>query len=137
MLLAIIIGHVAVTPYTKVEETFQVNNIYDHIYLLDDIQNYDFQEFPGVVDRTFLSSLLVSVFAFPFKYLLSALGLSCFYMLHICKIRILLTSKLARIVLGIMNFAALKVLRNSIMTVYKDKELHKAFFIVMYYQFIF
>jgi len=56
--------HVLAAPYTKVEETFQVNNIRDHLYLgIIDISNYDFIEFPGVVYRTFISSLLVASIA--------------------------------------------------------------------------
>lgn len=102
-LLCIIVGHVLITPFTKVEETFQVNNMYDHIYLMTDIKNYDFQEFPGVVDRTFISSLLITFFAFPLKYIFEILGISRFYMLYV-----------TRIILGVLNFIALKILRNSI-----------------------
>jgi alpha-1,6-mannosyltransferase len=83
LLIACIVGHVLINPFTKVEETFQVNNIYDHIYLVNDVKNYDFNEFPGVVDRTFISSLLNAVFAFPLKYVLKSFELSCLYMLYI------------------------------------------------------
>lgn len=98
---------------------------------MDDIGNYDFQEFPGVVDRTFISSLMVAVFAYPFKFVLTGLGLSCLYMLHICKHQSINLVRIARIILGVMNFISLKILRNAIMDVYKDKELYNAFFIVI------
>lgn len=37
----VIIGHVAINPFTKVEETLLTNGMYDHIYLGTDIPNYD------------------------------------------------------------------------------------------------
>ena len=103
-------AHVLYTPYTKVEETFQVNNIYDHLYLGLNKADYDFQEFPGVVDRTFISSLLVAVGCIPFKILLQVLGFgNCFYMLYVSKIKVV--SLIGRIVLGTMVLISLKSIR--------------------------
>jgi alpha-1,6-mannosyltransferase len=85
MLILTMVGHVVLTPYTKVEETFQINNIYDNIYLMTDTKNYDFKEFFGVVERTFISSLMIAIPAFPFKYILPELGLSTYYMLILSK----------------------------------------------------
>lgn len=78
--------HVLAAPHTKVEEIFQVNNIYDHLYLMDDVANYDFIEFPGVVYRTFLSSLMIAGLAFPFKAVVKTLGGTTFHMLVISKV---------------------------------------------------
>lgn len=67
-LILYIIGNVILIPHTKIEEIFQVNNIYDHIYLMDNIKEYDYIIFDGVVYRTFLSSLMIAAIDFVFKY---------------------------------------------------------------------
>ena len=78
-------AHIFMAPFTKVEEIFQVNNIYDHIYLMDDIPNYDYIEFPGVVYRTFISSLMIAVIDFPFKSIMHSSGFTCYHMLLLSK----------------------------------------------------
>jgi len=60
-----------------------VNNIYDHIYLGSNIKDYDFIIFDGVVYRTFLSSLMIAVVIYPFKFAIKALGLTPYSMLII------------------------------------------------------
>lgn len=123
------IVHVFAAPYTKVEEIFQVNNIYDHIYLMQDVKNYDFVEFPGVVYRTFISSLLIAFFDFPFKYLFKALGLTCFSMHILCKLNLLMW--IARLTLGLLNFASLRYLRKQVRMKYADPYISNAFFLVI------
>ncbi|KAG5043047.1 hypothetical protein JHK87_006962 [Glycine soja] len=63
--------YVITVPYTKVEESFNVQ--YDHL------------EFPGVVPRTFLGALLVSIIASPFVLTASLLHLPKFYALLIVR----------------------------------------------------
>lgn len=84
-MLASIIASVVLIPHTKIEEIFQVNNIYDHLYLGKNIEEYDFIIFDGVVYRTFLSSLMIAVINFPIKFLIQGLGLTSYSMLIICK----------------------------------------------------
>jgi alpha-1,6-mannosyltransferase len=119
--------HVIAAPYTKVEETFQVNNIRDHLHLgIIDISTYDFIEFPGVVFRTFISSLMVAAVAWPFKPILSIMGFNCYHMLVLCKTNFLM-NHIGRIILGMMNIGALKVLKVYAYEKYRDKHLNKAF----------
>jgi hypothetical protein len=63
-----------------------VNNIYDHIYLMENIKDYDYIIFDGVVYRTFLSSLMIAILDFPFKFLIAKLGLTTYSMLLICNL---------------------------------------------------
>ena len=54
LLAAITTAHVVLAPYTKVEESFNIQAIHDLCHLGHNIQQYDHLEFSGVVPRTFI-----------------------------------------------------------------------------------
>ncbi|ORX47867.1 hypothetical protein BCR36DRAFT_85397 [Piromyces finnis] len=70
-LFIVMVTYIIMCPYTKVEESFNLQATHDIlIYGVKDISKYDHFEFPGVVPRTFVGSLILSGMVYPFKNLL-------------------------------------------------------------------
>ncbi|XP_021899994.1 dol-P-Man:Man(7)GlcNAc(2)-PP-Dol alpha-1,6-mannosyltransferase isoform X2 [Carica papaya] len=71
--------YVFMAPYTKVEESFNVQAMHDILYHGHHLDNYDHLEFPGVVPRTFIGAFLVSILASPIVLIVSLLQLPKIY----------------------------------------------------------
>ncbi|KAF4677036.1 hypothetical protein FOL47_003769 [Perkinsus chesapeaki] len=56
---------IILAPYNKVEESFNTQAVHDFLYHGIDIKAYDHIEFPGVVPRTFLGSMLLAIASWP------------------------------------------------------------------------
>lgn len=99
LLLVSIVFYLLLCPYTKVEESFNIQATHDLLFLKNvaespdkmsiaaKILSYDFKtyltdfdhmEFPGVVPRTFLGSIFLATFSLPSKAILEMLDLPKF-----------------------------------------------------------
>lgn len=96
LLLLSIILYLVLCPYTKVEESFNMQAIHDLLTIPLSLDSFDHLEFPGVVPRTFLGSIAVASASFPFHYILH----------NICNVSKLYSQYLCRGTLGIFCWDA-------------------------------
>lgn len=85
-LVSIGLLHVVLCPYTKVEESFNMQAIHDILYHQLNITAYDHLQFPGVVSRTFLGAVAVAGPAIPVKLIAQHLDLPKIFMQYIIRL---------------------------------------------------
>lgn len=86
---------------------------------------YDFIEFPGVVERSFIPSLIISFLSYPVHHLLVELN----------QYSVITSLYLTRIVLGLLGFLSLRYVKVTIERVLKSKTISECFSILFIIQF--
>ncbi|KAF8525924.1 alpha-1,6-mannosyltransferase subunit [Hysterangium stoloniferum] len=103
----IVVGwiHVLLTPYTKVEESFNLHAVHDLLLHGKALDSYDHFIFPGVVPRSFIGSIILST--------ITGLVALAAQPLHAIQSKFELQI-LARLILAGINVVGLIQLRNSV-----------------------
>lgn len=98
LLLFSILIHIYLCPFTKVEESFNMQAIHDMLYK-SSLKQFDHFYFPGVVPRTCLGSLLISAIAFPILLILKLFNMIIPYTIKKIYIQLI-----CRSILGILSW---------------------------------
>ncbi|XP_063231277.1 uncharacterized protein LOC134535867 [Bacillus rossius redtenbacheri] len=107
LMLIIAAIHLLYCPYTKVEESFNLQAMHDILYHRFNLTLYDHHEFRGVVPRTFLGAMTVALASSPAVYIAHAVGMTKF-----------LSQYIVRATLGLMVLGSLRLFRQSVQSVF-------------------
>ena len=106
MAVVAMVVHVLAAPFSKVEESFNTQALHDLATLpLSRLSDFDHQSFPGVVPRTFLGAVVLTVLALPLRTLLAALTSDGSSLLHL--------QVMYRLLLGLVSVLSLGHLRRA------------------------
>ena len=110
LLFLIVVFYVICCPFTKVEESFNMQATHDILQFGTKLSYYDHLEFPGVVPRTFIGSLLIAAFSYPIHILLDHLNVPVLYNQIAC-----------RCVLGLVSCLSVAHFRNGVTSKFGER----------------
>ncbi|KAL7301550.1 hypothetical protein TKK_0005982 [Trichogramma kaykai] len=97
-------------PFTKVEESFNLQAMHDLLYHGTNIDQYDHHEFPGVVPRTFIGPIVISGLASPIVALFKHWNLNKFFSQYV-----------VRAVLGLTVIVTFKLYKKALRSIFGAK----------------
>ncbi|KAL6072119.1 dolichyl-P-Man:Man(7)GlcNAc(2)-PP-dolichol alpha-1,6-mannosyltransferase [Balamuthia mandrillaris] len=123
LMLSVALVYLWICPFTKVEESFNLQATHDLLFHTSELEKYDHFEFPGVVPRTFLGPLFLSGLSYPLHLLFQALDLPKLY-----------TQYLVRGVMAMITTVGLAFFRRAIGKAF-GKDTARAFALITCSQF--
>ncbi|XP_023246974.1 probable Dol-P-Man:Man(7)GlcNAc(2)-PP-Dol alpha-1,6-mannosyltransferase [Copidosoma floridanum] len=110
LVIIIAVVHLLYCPFTKVEESFNLQAMHDLLYHGSDLNEYDHHEFPGVVPRTFLGPIVISSIALPAVAAVKYWDLNKFFSQYI-----------VRAALGLTVVLTFRLYKNALQTIFGAK----------------
>ncbi|KAG7843544.1 hypothetical protein KL942_000640 [Ogataea angusta] len=115
ILFATVVFHLMISPYTKVEESFNLQAIHDLInYGIYNVHHFDHKEFPGAVKRSFVGSLMIFLASKPLLAIIDTFDAWMPASLFYHKDTQLIRQVTVRFVLGLLNSITFIKLREAV-----------------------